>query len=146
MEEAPNPIAGKKRDKDDYSRIRILVIEDEDYIRQIITRMLRQIGFEHIYEAADGTEGFKEIMRTIPDIILCDIHMKPIDGMTFLKKIRKLGHPKISGLPVIFLTSDTDVTQVKSAKELRVDGYIAKPVSPKLLKQHLDDVLERKGV
>ena len=127
----------------DYSNIRVLVIEDEVHIRQLIRRLLRQIGFTKINEASDGGSGFTEVIRTQPDVILCDIHMEPMDGLYFLKKLRDLGKPGISDLPVVFLTADTHQATVMAAKSLQVDAYIAKPISPKALQEKLDAVLRR---
>lgn len=128
-------------DEAKYGAIRVLVLEDERHIRQIICRLLRQIGFRLIDEAADGEAGFRELIRTRPQVILCDIHMEPVDGLTFLKKLRGLSKREIADLPVIFLTADTQTGTVVAAKESRVDGYLAKPVSPKALKDRLDAVL-----
>ena len=123
-----------------YENLRVLVLEDEIYIRQIICRLLRQIGFKLINEAADGVEGFKEILRVRPNVILCDIHMEPVDGIMFLRKLRALGHEQLSRVPVIFLTADKQHDTVLAAKELRVDGYLTKPVSQKALKERIDYV------
>lgn len=125
-----------------YEPIRVLVLEDEVHIRQIICRLLRQIGFRLITEAGNGADGFKELLRVRPQVILCDIHMEPIDGITFLKKLRALGHPELSRTPVIFLTADTNRDTVVAAKDLRVDGYLAKPVSQKSLRDRIDHVLK----
>jgi two-component system chemotaxis response regulator CheY len=124
-----------------YENLRILVLEDETHIRQIICRLLRQIGFRLIDEAENGVDGFRELLRVKPQIILCDIHMEPMDGMTFLSKLRGLNHPQLSNTPVIFLTADTNRETVVNAKNLRVDGYLAKPVSMKALKERINAAL-----
>lgn len=80
-----------------YENIRILVLEDEAHIRQIICRLLRQIGFRMIHDVANGADGFKELLRVSPQVILCDIHMEPIDGLSFLRKLRSLGKPEFTG-------------------------------------------------
>ncbi len=121
-----------------YENVRVLVIEDDGHIRRIIRRLLRQIGFILINEAENGADGFKELLRVKPDLILCDILMEPIDDMTFLRKLRALSHPKLAQLPFIFLTADAQRDTVVAAKELRVDGYLVKPVSPKQLKERVD--------
>lgn len=127
----------------DYDTKRILVIEDEVHIRKIICRLLRQIGFRLVDEAGDGAEGFKTMLRVQPDVILCDIHMEPVNGITFLRKLRALSQPKYASQPVIFLTGDTDSTTVIAAKDLRVDGYLVKPVSLNALKDRIEAVLSR---
>ncbi|MEQ8815863.1 MAG: response regulator [Thalassobaculum sp.] len=124
-----------------YENLRVLVLEDESYIRTIICRLLRQIGFRLINEAENGVDGLREIMRVRPHLILCDIHMEPMDGITFLRKLRGLGSDPLTQVPVIFLTADKQRETVVSAKELRVDGYLAKPVSLKTLKDRIDHVL-----
>lgn len=124
-----------------YEQVRVLVLEDEDHIRRIICRLLRQIGFRLIHDAANGADGFKELLRVKPQVILCDIHMEPIDGLTFLRKLRGLGKPEFTRIPVIFLTADAQRETVVEAKDLRVDGYLVKPVSPKQLKERIDAVL-----
>ncbi len=124
-----------------YEGIRVLVLEDEAHIRQIICRLLRQIGFRMIHDVANGADGFRELLRVNPQVILCDIHMEPIDGLSFLRKLRSLGKPEFTRIPVIFLTGDAERHTVVEAKDLRVDGYLVKPVSPKQLKQRLDAVL-----
>ncbi|MEQ8584850.1 MAG: response regulator [Thalassobaculaceae bacterium] len=124
-----------------YENVRVLVLEDEVHIRQIICRLLRQIGFRLIHDVANGADGFKELLRVNPQVILCDIHMEPIDGLTFLRKLRGLGKPELSRVPVIFLTADAQRETVVVAKDLRVDGYLVKPVSPKQLKERIDAVL-----
>lgn len=126
-----------------YEPIRVLVIEDEDYIRSIVCRLLRQIGFRRINEAANGADGFREMLRVRPDLIICDIHMEPIDGLAFLKKLRGLGRREIADLPFIFLTADTQRDTVLAARELRVDGYVTKPVSLNALKERIDVALRQ---
>jgi len=124
-----------------YENLRILVLEDEIHIRQIICRLLRQIGFRLIDEVGNGADGFKELLRVKPQVILCDIHMEPIDGLTFLRKLRNLGREDFTRIPVIFLTADTERGTVIEAKDLHVDGYLAKPVSMTALKARIDTVL-----
>lgn len=124
-----------------YENLRVLVLEDETHIRQIICRLLRQIGFRLIDQAENGVDGLRELLRVRPHVILCDIHMEPMDGLAFLRKLRGLGHEQLSNIPVIFLTADTTRDTVLAAKDLRVDGYLAKPVSPKALRERIDAAL-----
>ncbi|MBX3453787.1 response regulator [Ferrovibrio sp.] len=128
----------------EYDKIRILVIEDEDYTRKIICSLLRQLGFRLIDEAADGEAGFKEMVRTRPVLVLCDVHMQPLDGLGFLAKLRGMSSATFGNLPVIFLTADKQQETVITAKKLQVDGYLVKPVSLASLKQRIDTVLQKK--
>ena len=128
----------------EYEKIRILVVEDESYTRQIICGLLRQLGFRLIDEAADGEAGFKELVRTRPVLVLCDVHMQPLDGLGFLAKLRGMSNATFGALPVIFLTADKQQETVLTAKKLQVDGYLVKPVSLTTLKQRIDLVLQKK--
>lgn len=125
----------------DYDLMRVLVLEDEPHIRRIIVRLLREIGFDTVYEVSDGIDGMKELLRVHPDLILCDIHMEPMGGLRFLETVRSLKTGQVANLPFIFLTADAEVDTVLKAKQLRVDGYIAKPVSLAQLKTKIDTVL-----
>ncbi len=124
-----------------YNTMSVLVLEDEFHIRKIIVRLLREIGFESVYEVTDGIDGMKELLRVRPSLILCDVHMEPMGGLKFLQTLRGLKTGGVADLPVIFLTADAEVDTVMKAKELRVDGYITKPVSLTHLKTKIDAVL-----
>ncbi|MFC3675641.1 response regulator [Ferrovibrio xuzhouensis] len=129
-------------DKAKYEKLRILIVEDEGYTRQMITGMLRQIGFNYINEAAEGGQGFKEVVRLRPQVVLCDVHMEPVDGLAFLSKLRGFVNGEIAATPVIFLTADKQQETVLSAKQMKVDGYLVKPVALAILKQRLDALLK----
>lgn len=129
-----------------YEKIRILVVEDEAFTRSMIVKLLRQLGFTLIVEAADGESGFKEFVRTRPLLVLCDIHMQPLDGLGFLAKLRGLSNPSMAGAPVIFLTADKQQQTVMAARDLQVDGYLVKPVSLAALKQRLDAVMQKHAI
>lgn len=125
-----------------YKDLRILVIEDESYTRHMILGLLRQIGFQHINEAKEGGDGFKETVRTRPQVVLCDVHMEPMDGLGYLSMLRGFKSEDIAATPVIFLTADKQQETVLTAKQLKVDGYMVKPVSLAALKQRLDALLK----
>ena len=128
--------------KEVYESIRVLVLEDEGHIRQIICSLLRQLGFRHIHEASDGGEGFKELVRVRPEVVLCDIHMKPVDGRQFLKMVRTVKVEWVKNIPIIFLTADANPDTVAFAKEFQINGYLVKPVSVNDLKARIDSVLK----
>ena len=128
------------------AKIRILVIEDEDFTRQMICGLLRQLGFRLIMEASDGESGFRELVRTKPLLVLCDVHMQPLDGLGFLAKLRGLSNQALAEMPVIFLTADKQQETVLTAKRLQVDGYIVKPVSIQILKQRLDALMQKRMI
>jgi len=125
-----------------YADVKVLIVEDESHTRALIRSMLRQIGIHTAMEAGDGKAGLTEIARTRPTLVLCDIHMQPLDGRQFLKMVRETKVEWVKNIPVIFLTADAKPDTVKFAKELRVDGYLVKPVTVSDLKARIDAVLK----
>jgi len=130
-------------EKNPYAGVTVLVIEDEANTRLLIKRLLLQIGIISVLEAGDGKAGLDEAMRTRPTMILCDVHMEPVDGRQFLKTLRGLKVRDLATTPVIFLTADAQTDTVLFAKEHHVNGYLVKPVSLTALKSRVDAVLKR---
>ena len=129
-------------EKNPYAGVTVLVIEDEANTRLLIKRLLLQIGIISVLEAGDGKAGLDEAMRTRPTIILCDVHMEPVDGRQFLKTLRGLKVRDLATTPVIFLTADAQTDTVLFAKEHHANGYLVKPVSLTDLKTRIDAVLK----
>ena len=124
-----------------FSALKVLVIDDETYIRRVVMQLLRRLEVTYIVEAAEGKQGFMEVVRNRPDVVLCDINMKPVDGMTFLGILRKTSNADIAKTPVIFLTADSQQETVIRAAKLHVNGYLVKPVSLTDLKKRITAVL-----
>lgn len=106
-----------------YTKIRVLVLEDELLIRRIITKSLKSIGIENIFEATDGVTGLNVSYNYLPDFIICDINMTPMSGDRFITQFKtqlwNICQPKI-----IVVTGSTDDNLIKS---LDVDLIIKKP-------------------
>lgn len=94
-----------------------------------------------IIEAANGRDGLVELARDPPHVVLCDVHMQPVDGREFLKTLRTMPDPAVKDTPVIFLTADSSRDTVLFAKEFAIDGYLVKPPSVIALRQRLDPVV-----
>lgn len=124
-----------------FGRLRVLVVEDEPYTRRVIRSLLRQSGVREIAEAEDGGQGFLELLRFRPHIVFCDIHMKPVDGIEFLRIVRGAEVKSVATTRVIFLTADAQRDTVLAAKDLSVDGYLVKPVALNRLQSKLHETL-----
>lgn len=109
---------------------KILVIEDEEAIRENILDLLEAEDFESI-GAANGKIGIKMAIAEIPDLILCDMMMPEIDGHGVLKALRS--EPITATIPFIFLTAKAEKTDIRLGMELGADDYITKPCTPQEL-------------
>ena len=128
----------------DYGQYSILVIEDQPFVRRTIMQILSQIGFRSIAEADNGETGMQECIRTAPDVIVCDIDMKPVSGLQFLAELRASAEVRNRRTPVVFLTNHTESEIVKKAMALGVNGFVVKPPSFGALKERVDRLLAGK--
>ncbi|MCU0545670.1 MAG: response regulator [Oscillatoriaceae cyanobacterium Prado104] len=120
--------------------IKILIIEDEEPIRENILELLEAEKFIAL-GATNGKAGIKLALEQIPDLILCDVMMPEIDGYGVLKALRS--EPITATIPVIFLTAKADKTDVRLGMELGADDYITKPCTPQELLKAIAIRLER---
>ena len=129
----------------------VLIIDDSEAVREKIIKTLESRDlFSRFYQAEDGLEGFKKLLASPVDIILCDLEMPRMDGFKFLGMLK--GRPEVSDTPVIILTGNDD-------RELKIKGleqgacdFITKPFDPEELVarmrvhlkiKHLQDDLKR---
>ena len=115
----------------------ILIIEDELKIRFLLRDYLKSEGF-NVLEASDGDEGIFVFKNNKIDLILLDIMMPKIDGITVLETIRT-----VSDLPIILLTAKGQEEDKLFGYEMGADDYVTKPFSPKILIAKIKALLKR---
>jgi signal transduction histidine kinase len=103
---------------------KILVIDDEEWLREMIQLALRQKGFE-VLEAANGTDGIELARKELPDLILCDINMGKVDGYLTLSSLRNEASTAV--IPFILMTGLADNAGMRHGMELGADDYLPKP-------------------
>lgn len=121
------------------NKIRILVADDEDRIRKLVSDFLVREGYE-ILEAADGLQTLKIAEECTPDLIILDVMMPELDGWQVLSQIRKT-----SDIPVILLTAKSTESDQLGGFRLGADDYVTKPFSPTLLVARVQALLRRRG-
>ncbi len=124
----------------DFASLKILVIDDQEFVRTIVKKMLQQLGTGTVLEAQDGVSGLDSVRDNRPDLVICDIQMRPMDGFGFVRQLRAA--PGVSNTPVIMLTAHTDAATVSRAKELDIGAFLAKPVLPPALKEKIALVMK----
>ena len=120
--------------------VKILVIEDEEAIRENILELLEAEDFQGI-GAINGTAGIKLAIAQIPDLILCDMMMPEIDGHGVLTALRS--EPLTATIPFIFLTAKADKSDIRAGMEMGADDYITKPCTPQELLKAIAIRLEK---
>ncbi len=103
---------------------RILVIDDEEWLREMMQLALRQKGFE-VVEAENGEKGIELARRELPDLILCDVNMEKVDGYLTLSSLR--GNAATASIPFILMTGLADQAGMRHGMELGADDYLPKP-------------------
>ena len=104
---------------------RILIIEDDELVGEMIASMLQMEGYETI-RARDGQQGVEEARKRPPDLILCDVLMPRMDGYATLNAIRQ--NAATATIPFVFLTGQTTKADLRQGMELGADDYLVKPV------------------
>lgn len=117
--------------------MKILIVEDEDMIREGVSDYLTDCGYETI-QAADGLEALEQFSNHQVDLVLLDIQMPKLNGLEVLSEIRKN-----SQVPVLMLTAFQDEEYKMSAFAALADGYLEKPFSLSLLKVRVDAIFKR---
>lgn len=106
-------------------RKRVLLVDDSPQIRQVIAQALEIEGYL-VQQASDGVSALEFLQRVDPDLILSDIEMPKMDGMSFYKNVRS--NPRFVAVPFIFLTSHDSPEAIQMGRELGVEDYLTKPI------------------
>ncbi len=113
-----------------FEKLRVLIVDDQDFMRRTLRQFLKQSGITLIAEAPDGTQALTQIAKFGPDLVLSDVEMTPMDGVTFLRLLRSgAAAGAKQDLPVVLLAGAVDARIVAAAAELKAQGLLVKPVS-----------------
>jgi len=126
-----------------FDRIHLLIVEDNLFMRNLYSAILRAMEFEQIQMAADGSEAF-ELMRDFPpDIIITDAAMQPLDGFDFVHLVRTAADSPNPLVPIIMVTGYHNRASVERARDVGVNEYLAKPVTPAGLYSRITQVIAK---
>jgi len=108
----------------------ILVVEDDDAIRDLIAEILDSAGYR-VERAADGLQALGKVPAARPDVVVLDLMMPIMDGWTFLEQFRQI--PDYIGTPVVATSTYGSQSERQTARELQVQAYLAKPFDVDML-------------
>lgn len=117
----------------DLSRVRVLIVDDNKYMRNMLRGILNAFGVRLVREASDGADALKELRVFPADLALVDNYMVPIGGIDFIKLLRTSRDSPDPFLPVIMISGHTDKHWIEAARDAGADEFLAKPVSAQSL-------------
>lgn len=118
----------------------ILVVDDEEDIRDLVCMNLRRAGYA-VAEASDGLQALGQVRRTSPDVIVLDVMMPELDGLGVCRQLRS--DPETADIPIIMLTAKGQTQDRIEGLERGADDYLTKPFSPKELVLRVQGLLRR---
>ena len=116
----------------------ILVVDDYNTMIRIIRNLLRQLGFQDVDDAPDGSIALAKMHIKRYSLVISDWNMEPMTGYELLKQVRS--DPSLSSTPFIMVTAESKTENVIAAKQAGVNNYIVKPFNADTLKNKIDAV------
>ncbi len=120
--------------------MRFLVVDDSPTMRRIVCNALRDIGYSEVVEAEDGNDALDKIDAHTFEFIITDWNMPNMNGLDLTKSIRE--HDQIGEIPILMITTRGMQEDVIAAMQARVNNYIVKPFTAKILREKIDMVLK----
>jgi CheY-like chemotaxis protein len=99
----------------DFKSARVIVVDDEAIMRTYVLNNLRRLGILDLYAFEDGATALREVVKLKPDLVLTDVHMKPVGGIEFVRRLRDHANNQISNTKVIFLSADSSMSTIGEA-------------------------------
>ena len=136
------PSGPDNRDRVRYDLLKILLVDDNHYMRVLLAEILRAIGVKDIYEANDGAEGLQMMRDNAVDIVMTDLSMQPLDGIDFVRLLRNSPDSPNQMAPVIMITGHSTFARVNEARDAGVNEFLAKPLTARGVIERLHQAVE----
>ena len=121
----------------------VLVVDDSQFMRNIVRSLLTNIGVKKVYEAVDGIAGLEQIRSVSPDVVVLDWEMPMLNGAEFVRIVRSPGVFPLPDIPIIMLTAHGERWRIVEAVKLGVNEFLCKPVSAKALLDRFISILAK---
>lgn len=119
--------------------LKVLIVDDQLSVRQVIRRSLEEMGVRHISESENGRDAFDKAVSQPLNLIISDFNMPEMDGLALLRAVRS--HQVVRKLPFILLTGRGDRELVVKAAQSGVNNYVVKPFTGPLLREKIEQVM-----
>jgi two-component system chemotaxis response regulator CheY len=119
-------------------KMKVLVVDDFSTMRRIVKNILRQLGFENIIEADDGTSAVAKLESERIDLVISDWNMPKMSGLELLKWVRS--QDEFKDLPFLMVTAEAQKENVLEAVKAKVSNYIVKPFTAETLSEKIEKI------
>ncbi|NQV84956.1 MAG: response regulator [Rhodospirillales bacterium] len=124
------------------SKIRILIVDDQSFSRQLLRRILGVLGCRRVTEAKSVELAWNALLLSPPDMLIVDWEMEETDGLELVRRIRHEKDSPDMYMPIIMLTAHSELPRIETARDAGVNEFIIKPLSAETLFKRLDAVIE----
>lgn len=122
-------------------KVSVLIVDDNQNMRRLLRTLLQAVGIRAINEAESVKEALKLLFNTRTDVVITDFSMQPYNGIDFIRLLRNDPDSPARNLPIIMLTGHAEESMVVKARAAGATDFLAKPVSAKVLKEHIDRIV-----
>ena len=122
--------------------VRVLIVDDQDFIRSLLRHILGVLGCKHITDAISGEDAWDIILTNPPDLLIVDWEMRPMDGIELVNKVRNDPSSPDFFMPIIMITAHSERPRIIAARDAGINEFVMKPVSAKTLFSRLNAVIE----
>ena len=125
-----------------YELLKILLVDDNHHMRLLLGEILRALGVRQLYEASDGAQGLQMMRNHDIDIIMTDLSMQPLDGIDFVRLLRRSPESPNQMCPVIMITGHSTLARVQEARNAGVNEFLAKPLTARGVVERMMQVID----
>jgi two-component system chemotaxis response regulator CheY len=125
-----------------YDLLKILIVDDNRHMRVMLSEILKAIGVRQISEASDGDHALKMMRGQDIDIIMTDLSMQPMDGIDFVRLLRRSPDSPNQMCPVIMITGHSTLARVNEARNAGVNEFLAKPLTARGVVERITQIVE----
>ena len=125
-----------------YDLLKILLVDDNRHMRVLLSEILKALGVRHILEASDGAQALKMMHGQQIDIIMTDLSMQPLDGIDFVRLLRRSPDSPNPMCPVIMITGHSTISRVQEARNAGVNEFMAKPLNARGVVERINQIVE----
>jgi two-component system chemotaxis response regulator CheY len=122
-------------------KIKILVVDDFSTMRRIVKNVLKQLGYDNVEEAEDGTQALSKLKNGGFGFMVSDWNMPNMDGLELLKNIR--ADAVLKDLPILMVTAEAEKEKVVTAIQAGVNNYIVKPFTAEIFSEKMERIFEK---